>query len=765
MKWLNFGVDWLNSALKKHSNPIAWAASSFLIFFAGYFIALHIARSGGYDFSRFVLAKNIAYFSLLGGCVTWYVLHKLNILKNHNFIVFSGIYLFVSVLFLLNKNDNALIYLTLTLIYLFSVYNKYVVNIINNIINKHYFKYIIFFLSIISVVGQYSSGSYLNSESYPQIEIISEAISDANSKTWFEIVEKNKINREILSQNHHILVGSGVKKRPHGFIFLDTKDGIKVAGNIGPDLSIACLFIDDNNKRIIGECERSVGVGNDSSVNEKINYLARLKYINGEYIERIIEASQHFELMARRQFPLFELMYIRGYIFHHYNSIIQGMSLPGIDSFYNQYGFGAIGISKSIGKIFNLSDFDSVYISIYLINALVLLMIVIRFGLNPYILTGFFGTITLIGVYSSILAPFLHTIRLLPIIAIIILKNDEESKYNSLNQFLLYLLFFISGIYSKEYGLLTGVSCLAVSTYFLDKKYLYYGVSVFAGLLAGFIFANKPMVEGANFIAIFLGIGFSDNVGPEFYVWVTFLIWIFYSIYKDSVKDRLNRYEFFLLSVTVLYSVKYVTNPSANHLALLLLIVSFYVASAVKKKVTYANKLVAFFIVMLLFMITSGIPVLLNQKFNLKYNVEYKDAWFSKIFKVDKGLAINGDSLRNLVDEKTCLISEHDDFLQIYLKKNLTGSLPNLSTNINNLADVKRALLIYRNCQNIVVDKSLINNDGEKFMIKKLYNLDSRLNKFLSGHMHSREYLKYFTEEALLNKSVVSENEHFVQYK
>ena len=462
---------------------------------------------------------------------------------------------------------------------------------------------------------------------------------------------------------------------------------------------------------------------------------------------------------------LVELMLVRGYFFHHYNSILEGVTKENLAGFYNQYGFGPIEIIKTISKIFNLSLIDSTFLSIIILNLLAFISIIYFYGYNTNIIIGYIFSIITVFSVSNIYAPFLYYIRFFPTLILIFILNTETKLKK---EYIIYLILLIIGIYNKEYAIFTSASLFLVYLLKNNLNYLKYSLAILASLIGIFIFAQKPEITGANFLAIISGVGFSSGISVDYVLWSMLTITILFIIYFSNKLKEISNGDLFLAICLVVFSIKFVSNPGINHVGPLFLLLYILTFNLNKKNILPAHLyLNGSLIFISSIMLIGNIPVLMSSNFTKKYDIaSYETSKISQFFYLDSGLKLKGEQLIELTKEvKYCLISQQDDFYQIYTGKHLTGKMPNLSTNINYPIDLDYVKEGFVTCKYIVVDKELLSNDSEKYLIKSLYNRDKRLDQYISAYLYDRERLKYAIPLLTKNVKFINENKDFVLFK
>lgn len=755
------GLQSFGKHLSEYRLVISYLSMVVIVFGMAQPIALYAANLTGYVVSRVDMFKNIFYLSLLAGLFLSYIFSRIKWLVDDFYI---NVIVVVSTLLLLGvlgfgavKNFK---YISMGAVFLYLY--LFVYHGIGKESRPTYVKYFALSLCAVVLVLPILFGRHVNSESYVQKSLVK---NKPDSAVQLSMVVSPK-DIESVSNNYIAMVGSGFYSSPRGFWKESSQSSLKIMGNVGSDLSVACLFIDDYYLSPL-ECDQYLGIGSKLNIEEKKNYLKSLHYLDHEYKNQVLSAVEKCQVICGNfsNAALGKLMLVRGFVMHHYNSILQGFNGSAFDAFYNQYGFGPIALSKAISDIFGVTKFDSIYLSIFVLNAFVLVLLIALFGLNTILLFGYAASVFVVIEYSAILAPYLYFIRALPLIVIMfVLTRANKSSC----KILLLPLFFIAGMYSKEYALFTILATFSTAIASRSKSYFIYGLSSVLGLIFIFLLANQQGILGANFLYLFFvgnGSSYSDMLFVNWVLWPSLLVALVSVLYINREHALKDTTSVFLSLLLILASLKYVTNASFNHLSFLFLILAgliFHMSSNCYERMREL-KAYCFSITCVVFII--GIPSL-KQSFNLDQGVEYEVTHLSKIFVFDKGLVSNSEEIRGFVSKSdSCVISRHDDFISAYYEKNITGRFPNFSTNLNSIADFIEAVNVLNACRSVIVDRSLVDQSDKKHILSNWYNSNHGLNEYISGYILSGNGLEKFASHVVNVRSRTAETEHFYVYE
>ena len=649
----------------------------------------------------------------------------------------------------------------------FSIYNR--------AINFRYTKYIVFVSALFVAILPTLVGHHLNSESYFQPDIFKH-LTVEEKKITIEFTLKNP--REIAMLNKRITKNPYLSINQIALPYIidrSHEDQNRITVGIGNDLASYCYFLkinsnENENSKNFYKCIDALDAGSMNTIFAKIKYIHLMPAFNNEIQNKFLEKIDEF-LGNKNKWRigdnqnLLKLMLVKGAIFHHYDSIADGINDVGFTAFYNQYGLGPIFVTKLIGKIFNLTTFDAIFYSIVFINIILLVIIIILFRLDSYILFGYIASILSVFFVANDLAAFLYFIRYLPttLLCLTIAKFGISNFKISALCLIECLLLLICSIYNKEYGLLTATAIIL--TGIISKDYKFCLRALWIVLPLAFFLAVIPSahVNGANFIALLSGVGYDASPKPDSILVFSLLLYLFFYFVYHSVN---NKPILFILLLLGLFSVKYVTNTSINHFGPLFLYV-FLVIYLLKKANYCTEKYSIYFpcfctLIMLCLAAPNLKYLYMEQKFK---RIEYKSNHISHRFFIDKSLLNLGTSLINLNLNDHCIIAQQDDFLKIFTQQYLTSNLPNLSTNINFPVDAYKALQNYKGCKYIVIENSLLNNALDDFLLGYIYNRDDNMNKYILGYINERSKLKNYIRMATSNRLYAFSNREFTVYQ
>jgi hypothetical protein len=247
--------------------------------------------------------------------------------------------------------------------------------------------------------------------------------------------------------------------------------------------------------------------------------------------------------------PQLAISLVKGAIFHHYNAIL--LTLNNFRSLHelstNQYGFGSLYATKIISDIFEVTYFDSLYLSIPIFSILTIFAlgaVCYRRNNLRIIFIGYSLSILVTYGISNIFAPFLYFIRYFPAILISFylykkIVNIIDNKHTSgeiFDRFVFIVLLIINTFYSFEYGLLTSISILAVSLIYKDKFYSILGLIFLTASVLVKISSPEQIFNQGGFIASISGVGMGGALGVISILYLINTIGLFFLVCKSHNK-------------------------------------------------------------------------------------------------------------------------------------------------------------------------------------------------------------------------------------
>ena len=116
--------------------------------------------------------------------------------------------------------------------------------------------------------------------------------------------------------------------------------------------------------------------------------------------------------------------------------------------------------------------------------------------------------------------------------------------------------------------------------------------------------------------------------------------------------------------------------------------------------------------------------------------------------------------------ENDFVISRQDDFLRIYLNKKITGSFPNLSTNINSYNDIYLYAEDMKKYKRVLIDKDfLYSHDSINYLFSNFYNSDNILNNHIKSYAMINDLYQILINQVINDRLVVMETNKFVVYE
>lgn len=793
----------INKFFAKHKVGII-SITIFLTLFNFSLSILNIIESLDYPMSKPVILRNIAYILTTAVIIILFKfnefilnlsIEKIKILTLYNIILYVPIILAYMTVISVKFSFDVILYTSIVKSYndLISIISRLNIAILfcmllliiskskiyKNIImifNAKIILYILLLIAIVSIATPLMVDKNINYESSVNYEILKKYFPERKEADLIQINIEDPEIIEIIKNRDSILKGIGFYKTPKAYIINFENNHIEVIFYPGIDLSAICLFLDYDslkNYNELIECNNILGLKNDVNIFTKVDIIRKKSTIKREFkeilinkIDLIISARKGIEEINSEQ--ILETMSVRGYIAHHYNSILIGLRNNNITNyFWNQYGLGSLLLIKIISLITDLNYFDSIFISIILINSLSFTGILYFYKNNKLIIYSFIISILIIFFISNIFAPFLYYIRSLPyLFYLIFLQKTSNLKelYSIKNKILNITGIVFCALYNKEYALILFFALL-ISGIVSDCKY-YIKNALFLLLIftISIVYYFTLDIQGSNFLALMLGIGFDSSFKPQLFLYIIILMGLILTAYKNVKVSNKNIILLLLLSILG-FSFKYLINQGINHIGWIFILIAIFYSAVpeVDKKV-----------VVLMYVIPSLI-LLSVSAYGLKYNYflkEYKYInyaiypEFSKFFKIDERIWRKYKSIENYKSKNTCIVSKQDEFMSILSEKNITSNLPNLSTNINHYIDVNIALKNYTKCEIIIIDKEIYDFNTERFLIINAYNTSNiRLNNYINSYLIDVNKIRFFANKIIENRNLVDENLFFYIYK
>lgn len=548
----------------------------------------------------------------------------------------------------------------------------------NSIFNSNNLKHLTTFISAISVLFILSYINYpkhLNSESNPSGEIIGQI--DKYLK------ENIKIHTYPLSI---IINGESV---------------------VMQDKEALCQFVHKGNK---------------FDLNADCDYLAIIKKANDNYDETTAELirSKLYKYSIIKNVQLAEdFIFNRAFIFHHYNSIQDGISLSNV----SQYGYGPAALIALTSWIFNLTHLDSIFLAFNLVN-LITILIVLKFNYEDKVKYLIIAAmiVSLYTTYStsSYLAPLLYFIRYLPTIAICFFVFSFGLK-SRINLLLLNSLILISIAYNKEYATFT-IAAFIISAVFAKNRWLIInGIFHFILLyLFQFYFASTNDYSVLNYFSSSIPTGRGDFITSLFGV-----VSIFYFLFVISNLELMKNFNFNLLFFIYIFSsFKIVWIGSNNHISFLYLLLTlnicyvylnFKINSCAKILMCLSNYFIFLFLLSTVFFINKISP-------KIQFDHYVSDENYSKFFSISDSILSKTKEYQKIKMPGDLLISPADSAINILTQSRNTGPYYDISTYIYSDLYLNNINSYLKNSNHsIIVDKIIFNNEVKPFIKNQGY--------------------------------------------
>lgn len=642
------------------------------------------------------------------------------------------------------------------------------------------------FIGFFVLILPYLTPHYLNSESYPndyEVNYLKTKIENIpNYQNVNHSIVLTDTELDIVRSNIALLSLSDSKSKIGKFNLYGNKFVWK--SNVDK-LSALCLLIDHSRqkKTNIQSIENCV----DSLATEKYgisNTIGNLVFINARISASVYE-DVHKSLYKTPKFEdqlsslqHLSVMLVRGALFHHYNSIAQTIySYNSItELFTNQYGFGPLSITALIGKITNLTIFDSLFYSILITNLFVGILVAYsawRKENQSTVWLGFILSIYITYSISNILAPFLYFIRYLPTIlfCLYIYSKDEEIANNKFREPYWLLFTLLIAIYNTEYAFLTLSAILVVAWYWKKTKlaFLAFGGIILSALIK--VIFSSHQATATNYFYYLAGVGMGEaKVGVISSLYLILLGLIAFSKRKKifQLRQQSDFAQVLLFVITVFLSVKVIWNGGANHIGPLFLILGLILAldkDKTKNKNSMAIDKKAFLFLSIVISIISTIS-LIFYSYNSKFpGVRYIQSSLSDHFEVSSALKTKMDNFQSIYKEDYLLLSPIDNALSLYVNKKTTAIFPDISTNINLSSDINfitgKYLLLKKP---IVIDKVLVNYNQDISNLTESFNgVSKNTNQLLYEYANNNFKLnKVYESIRYAGYNQCNENQDFI---
>ena len=615
------------------------------------------------------------------------------------------------------------------------------------------------------------SSKYINSESYPDLKILEESKSFIH---LVSLIDDSSISFN-LDEATFELVESNIEKlrevnltTPSLFKIYKTEKLLRLSLNENA-LSSLCLMGSYDQKGYIDvvDCFYNMSFTKKYTKEQALSHISKINFKNSQIKNQVFyEVNRLFlfpQIQTKKYFSeayeLTQLMFIRGAYLHHYNSIVR--TINDYESlkhyFTNQYGAGPLIISKLTSRLFNLSSFDGVWVSIVLINLLVLMILSIfcRYESNWEIIAfGYSISILVTYFISNLMAPFLYYIRFFPTILMCLLLYLAVSKSIVLRKNLKFTLCFLGlalviALYNFEYAILTFCGVLIAGLVTSEVFYILFGIiSILAAIIFKFINTDATRID-TNYFAYFMGVSGNSSVHIMVVAFMLSVLLLLVLFYRRRLVKEIPFELVLLFSIFLTLCIKVVWIGAPNHIGPLFLISAFcyslYVKSYESFSDSYDRNIKKAYISINFFIFILALiqwPLFsMNKEFG---GVEYKYPSFSKFFKLSVNLEEKLKDFNSLYRQGDLVISPIDNALSLAVESSITKPYPDISTNVNSREDIRKIVNAYSGLQGgrVIVDKVVVNlND---------FNV---VQNSLARHGLSAEniYLGYFSEIQEMN--------------
>lgn len=535
---------------------------------------------------------------------------------------------------------------------------------------------------------------------------------------------------------------------------------------LGPDMEWVCEFQDQTDSDT--SCKYYLSNGDKVSLGQKIRYINGL-HITPENLKYIIQRQylqQEYSVpVLGDKYWLLLQMLNRGHVFHHYSSILDGLDTGLETSYYNQYGLAPLSVIYAISNVLNSSTFDSVFFAIFLVNFIALLAALL---INKRLIyAGYITSLVVVICGSNYFAPMVYFVRyigFLPFVLLLYFHRPCQLDAPKLIKCAAYISAFIIGIAIKEYALIFAAASIFCYLIRKNSEYLKYLLFDIIGFICAIVFSHSEALHGTNFLSLIGGVGFDSSSG------IPLAITLFYSIYLAACLQKkyfvFDDSTFMQLVLICFMIVKFITNPSPNHLGPMIFLLSLSISNAVFLNLEFRRKVYVttylYFIGMAIISTSGLFRINFTQEMQgLKYSI----AHFTNAFHVDRNLLNKGLELSSIYRTNDFVISRQDDFLRIYLNSRLTGSYPNLSTNLNTPKDISEYKNEINQSKRLIVDNSIANKAITDRLYSEYYNIDRKLNDHIKAYAEIDKKYNTLLLSVLRNRVATNRTEHFTVYE
>jgi hypothetical protein len=431
---------------------------------------------------------------------------------------------------------------------------------------------------------------------------------------------------------------------------------------------------------------------------------------------------------------LISLMTVKGGYYHHYNAAAHTVNNATsiIDLAVNQYGLGPLLIVKLISYITNYSTFDSIFISVILINFILFFVIYVNnLSLksdSKIIWIGFSMSILVTYSMSYMMAPFLYYIRYLPTIFICILlhravlKNiviATERNY----KITLFLCCSLTAFYNFEYAILTFSGFILAGLILRESFYVICGglfslISIIPKLLV-----NASSINGPNYLGYLAGVGMGippiTLVASLFFAIIVLLLFIFN---RFSKRNKPAHELVVLLSILIFLCVKIIWIMSSNHIGALFLVSALFFDALIifysRNGIRLDNYLFMPYFIFLIIVgvICTGTYLRATNGYTRNFaQLEYVQSSISSIFRIPSRFNSKIENFKLIYKDGDLLLSLMDNTLSLAVNNVVTEPFYDISSNNNSQQDLLLISNAYLSSNNrrIIIDRALLPDESE----------------------------------------------------
>ena len=468
----------------------------------------------------------------------------------------------------------------------------------------------------------------------------------------------------------------------------------------------------------------------------------------------------------------FGIQLSQGGWFHHYYYALLGTD---DDIYLNQYGVIVNQLAAQLHSVLDIPPMDALIYLLISINLVGFLPVFIlykhRYSKNLFLL-GYLTYLVVLTMSSSLLAPMLWLVRILPqfiFILLLLLKANTLGNTNEKDRidWFLYAASVLIGIYNFENSILTSIG-IALCLFTTFEIVLFRCLSLILltsltsyGVIKSLFYSRDLSV---NLYQNYLSNTFANYNFSTLSLLLSLVI--VGTILVMFIRGRKPKELHYSAAVFLLLLIKPIWNGSYNHFAPYVLVFSMILAAHVDT-CSYAffrrPQFIKIFCSAMIMACASMLPDL-THKLRLIYFNGYVDPQedytfdfrVSSLFKVHSSNVYLVDQYNELKADDQLIISSSDNVLQFYDGHVRSRGYSDFSTQIVTYEQANQVGQYIKNSNKInsvLIEQKLLDPKGEKFKESELYqahvNVDARLNDVLSEYYKSGRFLRHLASKVV----------------